>query len=86
MNEFYIGSVKINDPYTIANKCNDFFVNIGSTLSDNIHSPNPISHYLNAPTNNCFSFTLINEQIILDIINKLKNKSSLGYDHISKIS
>ena len=41
MNEFYIGNVKINDPNTIADKFNEFFVDIGSTLSDNIHSPNP---------------------------------------------
>ena len=69
----------------IANEFNKYFVNIGRSLNDRIQSVTTSDDYLlqhNKPETT-FSFVSVNEVYIDNVINKLKNKSSYGYDTIS---
>ena len=81
--EFIIGTQKVIDPNQIANAFNDYFINIGNSLSQQIQPAHNYSDYLRTQINSSFSFTLIEESTVIQIINKLKNKSSYGHDHIS---
>jgi len=69
----------------IADQFNNFFANIGSRLSNQIDNNNvkPYTDYLTNHTDTTFDFTLITEEIIINIINKLPNKKSCGTDNIS---
>ena len=61
------------------------FINTGISLSDQIQSEASCQDYLlqhNKP-NMTFNFVRVNEVYIDNVINKLKNKSSCGYDNIS---
>ena len=43
--DFIIDKLIVSDETKIANGCNDIFVNVGSTLSSNIHcNVNPLSY------------------------------------------
>ena len=69
----------------IANEFNKYFVNIGKSLSDQIQSVTTSEDYLlehNKP-DTIFNFASVNEVYIDNVINKLKNTSSYGYDNIS---
>lgn len=81
--EFEIDGITVTDPDSIANKFNEYFVNIGTSLAEQIHSTNCFTDYLPIPTNSRFEFKRVKEDDILNIINKLKNKSSYGHDCIS---
>ena len=73
----------ISDSETIANKFNEYFVNIGRTLSEQIRPTHSYNEYLNDHVNTRLTFNSITEDHILNIINKLKNKASYGHDNIS---
>ena len=75
----------INDLVVIANKLNDYFTHIGSTLADKIPPAPHFNNYLNNPVESQFLFHTITENKVSDTINKLKNKISYGYDSISNI-
>ena len=75
----------ISDPIIIANKFNQYFANIGSTLADKIPSATHFNSYLSNPVDSVFSFHTVTEENISHIINKLKNKVSYGHDSISSI-
>ena len=75
----------ISNPVTIANKFIEYFAHIGSTLADKIPAAPHFNNYLNNPLETKFSFQTITENKVLNIINKLKNKISYGYDSISNI-
>ena len=81
--EFVINDETICDPDVIANKFNEYFINIGRTLSDRITSQQHYNDYLSNSCDKRFIFKSVNETHILEIINKLKNKSSYGHDRIS---
>ena len=69
----------------IANEFNKYFVNIGRSLNDRIQATTASDDYLlqhNKPETT-FNFVSVNEVYIDNVINKLKNKSSYGYDTIS---
>ena len=69
----------------IANEFNKYFVNIGKSLCDQIQSVTTSEDYLlehNKP-DTTFNFVSVNEVYIDNVINKLKNTSSYGYDNIS---
>ena len=73
----------ISDPIIIANKFNQYFVHIGSTLADKIPSAPHFNSYLSNPVDSVFSFHTVTEENISHIINninKLKNKVSYGHD------
>ena len=82
---FMINNVKYTEPSIIANKFNNFFVNIGPSLA------NKIPHYQNLSfknflTNNIetmFQFEKVTETYIEKIIDQMKPKTSQGIDNIS---
>ena len=82
-NEFVIDDEVIHDPDLIANKFNEYFINIGRTLSERIISVHNYKDYLPISCDNRFVFKSVEEAYILEIMNKLKNKSSYGHDQIS---
>ena len=81
--EFNIDNETIIDPANIANKFNEYFANIGNSLSQQIQATNHFGEYLRTPPNTSFNFESISVNNISIIINKLKNKSSCGHDLIS---
>ena len=74
-----------SDPEVIANEFNQYFANIGSKLAENIPAAPRFDSYLNNPAETVFSFNLISEYNISNLIKKLKNKSSYGHDCLSNI-
>ena len=83
--QFILNNRIITDLDEIANEFNAYFVDIGRLLSEQIHSDSSSQDYLlqrNKPNMN-FNFVQVNEVYIDNVINKLKNKSSCGYDNIS---
>ena len=82
---FVLNNRMITNLDEIANEFNKYFVNIGRSLNDRIQSVTTSDDYLlqhNKPETT-FSFVSVNEVYIGNVINKLKNKSSYGYDTIS---
>jgi len=78
--------IQINDPVEIANVFNDYFANIGTNLNTSMHNDhenNMFKQYLQTPSTHSCTFESISENDILDIINKMDNKSSSGFDCIS---
>ena len=62
----------------IANEFNNYFVNIGRLLSEQITSPHTSEEYLGDKPNISFKFSLEGEDRIDNIIKYLKSKSSYG--------
>ena len=83
--EFSLNSKTTSDPEVIANEFNQWFANIGSKLAENVPAAPHFDSYLNNPTETVFSFNLISEHNISNVIKKLKNKSSYGHDCLSNI-
>ena len=83
--KFILNNNTITDLDEIATEFNKYFINIGRSLSDQIHSNHSSLDYLpkqHKPTS-IFSFNPVNEECIANYIRNLKNKSSYGYDNIS---
>ena len=72
------------NPMNIANAFNDYFINIGPTLANNIPktTKSPV-HYLNATNNNSMFITPTDTEEILSIVALLKPNASPGCDSIS---
>ena len=83
--EFLINDEMISDPIMIANKFNQYFAHIGSTLADKIPAAPHFNSYLSNTVDSVFSFHTVTEKNISHIINKLKNKVRYGHDSISNI-
>ena len=81
--EFIWNDRIITDLDEIANKFNTYFINIGHSLSEQIHATRSSDEYLNNRTNTVFNFTEISEECIASIIKNMKSKSRTGYDNIS---
>ena len=64
-------------------KFNTYFINIGHSLSEQIHATRSSDEYLSNRTNTIFNFTEVTEECIDSIIKNMKSKSSTGYDNIS---
>ena len=79
----YLNDRIITDLDEIANKFNTYFINIGHSLSEQIHATRSSDEYLNNRTNTVFNFTEVSEECIASIIKNMKSKSSTGYDNIS---
>ena len=75
----------INDDQEIANAFNDFFINIGPTLSEAITEPVNKSYtdFLKEKIQSKFHFETVDSNQVSTIISKLKSKSSSGHDGIS---
>ena len=81
--EFIVHNDKLTDPGDIANAFNDYFINIGRQLSNNIQSPRHCIDYLHNQFQSHLQLKPITEKGISNIINNLKNKAIYGYDKIS---
>ena len=83
--EQYITDDKeLKDPTVIANEFNKYFVNIGQSLAEKITPTHNFNfYYLNTRIDSQLRFTLVDEEQIVGIFNRLKNKSSYGCDNIS---
>ena len=73
----------LTDSDEIANEFNNYFVNIGRLLSEQITSPHTSEEYLGDRPNVSFKFSPVSEDRFGNIIKHLKSKSSYGYDEIS---
>ena len=67
-NLFFIGNRAGNNPYEIANEFNEYFVNIGRLLSEQITSPHTSGEYLGEKLNILLRVTPVNENCISNII------------------
>ena len=83
--EFIWNDRIITDLDEIANKFNTHFINIGQSLSEQIHATRSSDEYLSNRTNIIFNFTKVNEECIDSIIKNMKSKSSTGYDNMCSI-
>ena len=86
--KFNLNNRIITDLDDIANAFNAYFVSIGRSLSDQIHSeassPDYLLEFTKPNVNFTSNFIPVNETYIDNIINKLTNKSSCGHDNISR--
>ena len=82
---FLVNDCPTYDKSEIANRFNNFFVNVGPSFSERIPEPAGLSykHYLNRTITSRFSFDLVNTSDIYKTIHKLKTKASCGYDGLS---
>lgn len=83
-NEFLINNIPVSDKSEIAQSFNIFFANIGAHTSHNVPSTNKcFSSYMPRSQTNSIFIQYVAPQDIIDIVNKLKPKSSSGQDGIS---
>ena len=82
--EFLIDNITISDKREIANRFNDYFTNIGPTLSRNIpsNSADPMQYLENLNSRNSLYLQSATPEEITRIIKNLKDSSS-GYDDIT---
>ena len=75
----------IIDKSKIANRFNEYFINIGEKLVDDIdeNSQKCYKDFLNKYDNLKFDFSPVEEQTIIKVINNLSSKDSYGIDGIS---
>ena len=74
----------INNPNEIANEFNLYFISVSQTIANDISAPWSFDKYLTNNHNLFFCFTQNEQSIVTNIIHKLINKSSHGYDNITK--
>ena len=84
--EFFLdnNNTKVTNPQNIANEFNNFYVNLGPQLAQNIpatHSTTESTNTNNIP--HSFYFTPVTPMEILKIVQNLKPKTSSGFDDIS---
>ena len=75
----------IQDKKSVVNSFNDFFVNIGKNLTQNItkYHQKSFQMYLNNNILCSFGFKLIDDDYTKKVINSLRTKTSSGHDGIS---
>ena len=79
--DFNIDKSIVSDKTKIANGFNDYFVNVASSLSNNIHcNVNPLS-YVEANPNSMVTRTSLTVGDIINVLSSLNN-SSAGYDEL----
>ena len=67
----------------IANMYNDYFINIGKNVSTNLNGNISYKNYLKMPSKTTCHLERVTTSDVESMIDKLKNKSSSGYDGIS---
>ena len=76
----------ISNSQEIANKFNEFFVNVGPKLASEIHNEGKkYFHYLHNAVPSCMYMKPIVELDVLKVIGKLKPNKSAGYDKIGNV-
>ena len=85
LTKFNLNNATITNMDEIVKEFNTYFINIGRTLSDQIQSTHSSFDYLprDKKTTSSLVFNPVSEECIANVITKLKNKSSYGYDNIS---
>ena len=75
----------INDTEEIVNKFNEFFINIGPNLINNVSRVSHETHhkYLTRNILTSFNFSLVDENHIVKTLASLRTKNSSGHDGIS---
>ena len=75
----------INNMNDIVNRFNDFFVNIGPKLSEEIQDPVTSNDNLIDRNSKTMFLMPVEEKEIIDIVNECKSKSSTDYNEIDMI-
>ena len=79
-----INGAQIQDPLVIAEEFNNYFVNIGPNLAQNIPDADlDFRHFLKMRNSHTLFLDPILEHEVLDIVNNLKINKSAGYDRIT---
>ena len=84
-NHFLVDNIPCSNNNTIANKFNQFFVNIGPSLANEIHPPINMTYqcYLNDTILPVFVFQNVTEEYVSKLIDQMKSKTSRGVDDLS---
>jgi hypothetical protein len=84
---FLINNIKVTDKCTIAEEFNNYFINLGPSLASHIEKPHGKSfeQYLKNPVKQKFNFNQVTCNSVIEIIDKLRSKTSTGFDNISTI-
>ena len=84
-NRFLVGEQHIDDPKEIANAFNLYFITIGPSVASHIVTDHDLSYkdYLSENHTPTIQMKFVKEEAVDSIINKLKNKTSHGFDGIS---
>lgn len=82
---FLINDCPTYDKQKIANKFNEFFTNVGPSFSNKIPQRNGLQYkdYLKRNITSRFTFDFVSSDDIHKTIQKLKSKTSCGYDGLS---
>ena len=82
---FMLDNTKLSDKKDIANKFNEYFINIGPDLAEKIEVNNAkqFEEYLTEPIFSRLQFTNVNDAEIQNIIQNLPSKTSFGFDNLS---
>lgn len=81
---FLIDNNKISDKTEICNKFNAFFATVGSNISNSVpNTPIPYTNFLPNPHYQSMFFDPIFPHDIINIVSKLKSKTSQGHDNLS---
>ena len=82
---FLHDGVEITGSKNIADKFNEYFIEIGPKLARSIDTANkaPFDSDLTTPCAASFNFTYISPDDTVKVIHNLRPKSSVGYDNIS---
>ena len=84
ISQLQIDNVLVNDPKLIANKFNNYFINVGSSLSEKIIDPGgSYLDYVKTSHLNSMFMLPTDESEILDIVSNFNPNKSPGYDSIS---
>ena len=88
MPEYFLdGNKVLTKSLDIADCFNKFFANVGPTLANSIEGPMGQSYkdFLKTKIESNFSFNTIDNSHVLNLIKKLKPKTSFGHDGLSSI-
>ena len=67
----HLGKI-IDNPQDIANAFNNYFINIGLSIAEQIHSRGSHKTYLNASHSSTLTLTSIDEGYVASLIDRLK--------------
>ena len=73
----------LKEPVEIVNAFNRYFIDIGPSLANQIHTHHNYKEYLRTPSKNQIALQPIEEYKVIQVIDRLKKKSSKGIDGIS---
>ena len=82
---FNLNGKIIKDNKSIANEFNNYFINIGPNLANNITPPHNrhFSDYMEKKVNKSIFLKPVTDNEILGLVNSFKNKYSCGYDGLN---